>query len=151
MSRNRLWHAMAATAVLALILTGCSGMNEKDVSDRLGREAGLNGALVEVQHPGLPTNEKIVVWMFVDDTSAPAVADDVTRVARVAANDPDLAGKDLTLAAVEGSPADHTDRVVLGSSGVPVMAAVAETVGGRGAEEFLELSAADVRRLAGRQ
>lgn len=79
------------------------------------------------------------------------IADDVRRVAAFAAEDRDLRGKDVSLVAVEGQPADFADRVVLGSSGAKVMAKVAAIVGGSGAEEFLDLSAADVRRLAGAQ
>lgn len=126
-------------------------MNTDDVRDRLVAATDLNGALVEVQRPGLPTNEEIVIWMFVDDDTPAAVAADVRDVAAFAADDRDLGGKDLTLVAVPGEPEDFPDRVVLGSSGSPVMAEVAGIVGGKGAEEFLDLSAADVRRLAAEQ
>ena len=73
--------------------------------------------------------------MFVDDDAPEAVADDVRRVAAFAAEDRDLRGKDVSLVAVEGQPADFADRVVLGSSGAKVMAKVAAIVGGSGAED----------------
>ncbi len=123
-------------------------MDTDDVGARLVEATGLNGALVEVQHPNAPWNDKIVIWMMVDDDSAEAVAEDVREVAAFAADDRDLGGHDLTLAATKGEPADFPDRSSLVLSTAYVMGSVATLVGGKGVEDLLELDADDVRRLA---
>ena len=123
-------------------------MDTEEVGARLVEATGLNGALVEVQHPDAPWNDKIVIWMMVDDDGAEAVAEDVREVARFAADDPDLSGHELTLAASKGEPADFPDRSSLVLSAAYVMGSVAAIVGGKGVEDLLELDADDVRRLA---
>jgi len=142
--------ALAALVAIGLLgLTGCSAdMNTTDVQDRLVAATDLNGALVEVQHPGAPWNDKIVVWMFVDDGSAQAVADDVRDVAGFAADDADLSDEELTLIAVKGRPEDFPERHQLAVAGEYVMGEVASLVGGSGSEDQLVLGGADVRRLA---
>lgn len=144
------WALLGAVAVVALTtvtMTGCSAVDERDVSDRLAAAADLNGAIVEIQHPGAPWNNKYVVWMFVGDGTATAVASDVRRVAAFADADEDLSGQDLTLFAVVGQPDEYAD----GSfrlSAVDIMGSVSEIVGGKGVEDTLTLTAADVARLA---
>ncbi len=48
---------IALTLAALLVLTGCTSMNTDEVQDRLAAASDLGGALVEVQHPGLPANE----------------------------------------------------------------------------------------------
>ena len=114
-------------------------MDTDDVGARLVEATGLNGALVEVQHPNAPWNDKIVIWMMVDDDTAEAIAEDVREVAAFAADDRDLGGHDLTLAATKGEPADFPDRSSLVLSTAYVMGSVATLVGGKGVEDLLEL------------
>ncbi|MFT4229301.1 MAG: hypothetical protein QM602_03325 [Microbacterium sp.] len=123
-------------------------MNTDDVQTRLTEATSLNGAKVEVQHPGAPWNSKIVIRMFVDDDSAEAVAENVREVAAFAADEPSLDGQPLTLMAIVGTPDDFPNGDGLSVAGVKVMGSVSRIVGGVGTEEILELSAADVRRLA---
>jgi len=150
MIRSRRWAAVSAAVVLGLALTGCAGMNEQDVSDRLVEATSLNGAIVEVQHPGAPWVNQIMIRMFVEDGSADAVAEDVREVAAFAVEDSDLEGEPLMFLAVEGSPDDFDDPVlatIVGS--LRVMGSVSEALGaGHGVEEILELSANDVRVVA---
>ncbi|WP_232212044.1 hypothetical protein [Microbacterium sp. oral taxon 186] len=145
---------VGATIALAMILTltGCSGMNENAVSERLTQASGLNGAMVEVQHPGAPWVNKIVIRLFVRDASAAAVADDVRAVAAFAVDDRDLGGQPLTLLAVQGSPGDFSDPLTATiTDSAYVMGSVSEILGaGKGVENILDLSAADVSRIAQR-
>ncbi len=142
--------AVVVAALLAVTMSGCAGMNEKSVSDRLAEDAGLNGALVEVQHPGAPWVNKIVIRMFVADATAEGVARDVRSVAAVAVDDPDLRGEPLTFMAVQGAPADFSDPLTATiTDSASVMGSVADRLGvGTGVEDILELSAADVRAVA---
>lgn len=64
MANRRRTPRVALALAALLVLTGCSAMDTDDVQSRLAAASDLSGALVEVQHPGLPTNEKIVIWMF---------------------------------------------------------------------------------------
>lgn len=145
---------VGATIALAVILTltGCSGMNENAVSERLTQASGINGAMVEVQHPGAPWVNKIVIRLFVRDASAAAVADDVRAVAAFAVDDRDLGGQPLTLLAVQGSPGDFSDPLTATiTDSAYVMGSVSEILGaGKGVENILDLSAADVSRIAQR-
>ncbi|AXA96920.1 hypothetical protein E5344_10795 [Microbacterium laevaniformans] len=145
---------VGATIALAMILTltGCSGMNENAVSERLTQASGINGAMVEVQHPGAPWVNKIVIRLFVRDASAAAVADDVRAVAAFAVDDRDLGGQPLTLLAVQGSPGDFSDPLTATiTDSAYVMGSVSEILGaGKGVENILDLSAADVSRIAQR-
>ncbi|WP_282837899.1 hypothetical protein [Microbacterium flavum] len=150
-SRTR-W-ALAGLITAMLILTGCSSVNEDDLSERLTASASIavfNGATVEVQHPGAPWTNKFVVRVFVDDESAEGVAAAVRQVAIFAAGDSTLDGEELTVMAYPGFPEDYADGG-LGVSYLPVMGSVSAITGGVGREGVLELSDADVQRLAAEQ
>lgn len=110
----------------------------------------VNGAIVEVQHPGAPWVNKIVIRLFVADPSAEGVASDVRAVAAVAASDADLSDQPLTFIAVEGSPEDFSDPLTATiTDSLYIMGSVAGLLGvGSGTEEVLDLSADDVRTLA---
>ena len=138
---------MLGIAAVITLMTGCGSMNEHDVAQRLAEAAQLNGAIVEVQHPDAPWNNKYVVWMFIDDDAPGSVADDVRRVAVFADADGDLSGKPLTLFAVVGEPEAYADGSYRLSAS-DVMGSVSEIVGGKGVEDTLSLSASDVSRLA---
>lgn len=145
--------ALASLVAAVLILTGCSAVNEDDLSERLTASASIavfNGATVEVQHPGAPWVNKMVVRVFVDDESAEGVAAAVSQVAVFAVDDPALAGEDITFMAYPGFPEDYADGG-LGVSYLPIMGSVSEITGGTGREGVLELSAADIQRLAAEQ
>lgn len=140
---------MGAVA-LGLTMTGCSGMNEADVSERLVAATDLNGAMVEVQHPGVPWANKIVIRLFVKDGSPEAVADDVREVAAFAVDDSDLSGEELSFFAVEGAPEDFDEPVLATiTEALYIMGSVSGELGvGKGVESMLTLSANDVRVLA---
>lgn len=137
-----------------LILTGCSSLNEKDLSERLTESASiseLNAATVEVQHPNAPWVNKFVVRVFVHDESPEGVAAAVRQVAVFAADDPDLEGEDITFIAVPGFPEDYESAAQLAVTYLRVMGSVSGIVGGKGVEGVLELSAEDIQRLAAEQ
>lgn len=136
---------MLGMAAVITLMTGCGSMNEQDVAQRLAEAARLNGAIVEVQHPDAPWNNKYVVWMFIADDAPGSVADDVRRVTVFADADGDLSGKPLTLFAVVGEPEAYGSYRLSASD---VMGSVSEIVGGKGVEDTLSLSASDVSRLA---
>jgi len=138
---------LALGAVAILFLAGCSVVNEDDLSERLTAATTINAATLEVQHPGVPWENRLVVRLFVSDESAAGVAEGVREVADFAATDPDLSGEPLTFIAVPGFPEDYLDGG-LAVSYLPVMASVSAIVGGEGVEGILELTAADVRHLA---
>ncbi len=142
--------AVVIGAILVVTMTGCGGMNVERVSDRVVQGAGVNGAIVEVQHPGAPWVNKIVIRLFVADPSAEGVASDVRAVAAVAASDADLSDQPLTFIAVEGSPEDFSDPLTATiTDSLYIMGSVAGILGvGSGTEEVLDLSADDVRTLA---
>lgn len=142
--------AVVIGAILVVTMTGCGGMNVERVSDRVVQGAGVNGAIVEVQHPGAPWVNKIVIRLFVADPSAEGVASDVRAVAAVAASDADLSDQPLTFIAVEGSPEDFSDPLTATiTDSLYIMGSVAGLLGvGSGTEEVLDLSADDVRTLA---
>jgi len=123
-------------------------MNESDASSRVttASEASTFAARVEVQHPGAPWVNKIVIRLYVRDGSAEGVATAVREAATAAAADADLKDSDLTFIAYEGRPEENSQI-----DDLRIMGSVSEIVGGKGAEGILDLSAADVRRLAGDQ
>jgi len=123
-------------------------MNESDASSRVteASEASTYAARVEVQHPGAPWVNKIVIRLYVRDGSAEGVATAVREVASAAAADPDLKGTDLTFIAYEGRPEENSQI-----DDLRVMGSVSAIVGGKGAEGILDLTAADIRGLAGDQ
>lgn len=123
-------------------------MNESDVSSRVteASEASTYAVRVEVQHPDAPWVNKVVIRLYVRDGSAEGVATAVREVASAAAADPDLKGTDLTFIAYEGRPEDNS-RI----DDLRVMRSVSAIVGGKGVEGILDLTAADIRRLAGDQ
>gem|GEM_PF-3729870 len=120
-------------------------MNTSDVSTRLS-PASANpayAARVEVQHPGVPWANKVVVRLYVRDASVDGVAAAVRDVAGAAATDPDVKNTDLTFIAYGGSPGPEN------YDSLWVMGSVSERIGvGKGVEDILELSAADIRTLA---
>ena len=63
--------AVVIGAILVVTMTGCGGMNVERVSDRVVQGAGVNGAIVEVQHPGAPWVNKIVIRLFVAGALTP--------------------------------------------------------------------------------
>ena len=123
-------------------------MNESDASSRVteASEASTYAARVEVQHPGAPWVNKIVIRLYVRDGSAEGVATAVREVASAAAADPDLKGTELTFIAYEGRPEENSQI-----DDLRVMGSVSAIVGGKGAEGILDLTAADIRGLAGDQ
>lgn len=152
MADRKPW-ALVSIIAAVLILAGCSSVNEQDLSERLTASASIavfNGATVEVQHPGGPWVNKMVVRVFVDDESAEGVAAAVRQVAVFATDDSALDGEDITVMAYPGFPEDYADGG-LGVSDLPVMGSVSEITGGTGREGVLELSAADIQRLASEQ
>lgn len=145
--------ALASLIAAVLVLSGCSSLNEEDLSERLTESASIsvfNAATVEVQHPNAPWVNKLVVRVFVHDESAEGVAAAVRQVAVFAADDPDLDGEEITFLAYPGFPEDYGDGG-LGVYDLRVMGSVSEIVGGNGVEGVLELSAEDIQRLAAEQ
>lgn len=140
--------ALAMAAIAALILTGCSSVNEEDLSERLTASTTINAAIVQVQHPGAPWVNKFGVRLFVSDESAEGIADGVRQVAEFAVDDPTLAGEEITFIAVPGFPEDYDSAAQLAVTYISVMGSVSEIVGGKGVEGVLVLSAADIERLA---
>lgn len=152
MADRKPW-ALVTLIAAVLILTGCSSVNEEDLSERLTESASIavfNAATVEVQHPNAPWVNKLVVRVFVHDESAEGVAAAVRQVAVFAADDPELEGEEITLMAYPGFPEDYADGG-LGVNDLRVMGSVSEIVGGKGVEGVLVLSAADIERLAAEQ
>jgi hypothetical protein len=76
----------------------------------------------------------------------------VRAVAAFAVDDRDLGGQPLTLLAVQGSPGDFSDPLTATiTDSAYVMGSVSEILGaGKGVENILDLSAADVSRIAQR-
>lgn len=145
--------ALAVLVATVLLMTGCSSVNEEDLSERLTESASItvfNAATVEVQHPNAPWVNKLVVRVFVHDESAEGVAAAVRQVAVFAADDPDLEGEEITFIAYPGFPEDYVDGG-LGVSYLHIMGSVSGIVGGKGVEGVLDLSAADIQRLAAEQ
>lgn len=123
-------------------------MNESNASARVttASEASTYAARVEVQHPGAPWVNKIVIRLYVRDSSVDGVAAAVREVARAAVVDPDLKDNDLTFIAYEGRPEENSQI-----DDLRIMGSVSEIVGGNGVEGILDLTAADIRSLADEQ
>lgn len=138
--------SVAAAAALVLMLTGCAGVNTSDASTRLtdATEGSAYAAVVEVQHPGAPWVNKVVIRLYVRDGSPEGVAAAVREAAAGAGQDAGLRGSDLTFIAYEGRPEDnaHIDNLSF-------MGSVSGLLGaGKGVEGVLDLTAADVQSLA---
>ncbi|MDY0828999.1 hypothetical protein SK224_07650 [Microbacterium sp. BG28] len=134
----------ALTLVLLLAVTGCA-MNENIATRDLSAatETTTYAATVEVQHPGVPWANKVVIRLYVRDASITGVAAAVREAARAAADNPQLDDTDLTFIAYDGPPEDNEF-----AAGLFVMGSVSEIVGGKGVEDILDLRAKDVRLLA---
>lgn len=120
-------------------------MNESNASARVSTasEDSTYAASVEVQHPGATWVNKIVIRLYVRDSSVDGVAAAVREVARAAVVDPDLKDNDLTFIAYEGRPEENSQI-----DDLRIMGSVSEIVGGNGVEGILDLTAADIRSLA---
>ena len=70
----------------------------------------------------------------------------MAQVGLAGSADPDLKGTDLTFIAYEGRPEENSQI-----DDLRVMGSVSAIVGGKGAEGILDLTAADIRGLAGDQ
>lgn len=148
MGEGRRRGVLVVALAVVLMLTGCAGVNVNDASERLtaAAESSAYAAVVEVQHPGAPWVDKIVIRLYVRDGTAEGVAAAVRDVAVASVDDPDLSSRDLTFIAYEGRPEENSnidDLFVMGS--------VSEIVGGKGVEGVLVLKPADVQRLADEQ
>ena len=150
--RNAIRAAAAGLALaLTTVLSGCTvGVDTASFEQRLDQLPGLNGALVEVQHPGLPTNTQVAVWAFVDKTDVPSSVAAVHEIAEAVGEDPSIAGHAVIVAVVPGDPADYPNRADVVHGATPVMHEVAEQLGlPESDDEMLVLDRDAVRLLTG--
>ncbi|MEV7548703.1 hypothetical protein AB0N89_03665 [Amycolatopsis sp. NPDC089917] len=136
-----------------LALAGCASRSvEVDTAGfetRLSAVAGVNGALVEVRHPGLPTNTNVAIWLFLESADVESVATIARKVADVARDDDGVRGRQVNLSVVKGKRADFPTRQEVVRSTVPVMHRVAEALGlPESAGQKLVLTPEEIARLA---
>ncbi|MGK4595921.1 hypothetical protein [Amycolatopsis sp. w19] len=134
-----------------LVLTGCAP-STGDIAGfekRLAALPGVDGALVEVQHPGLPTNTNVAIWLFVESVDVESVATTTRKVAGVARADDGVRGQQVNLSVVKGKRADFPNRQDFVGKTVPVMHLVAAALGLPEANgNMLVLSPAEIAKLA---
>ncbi len=144
---------VAAVGVLSAILglVGCSAsVDTGSFEKELDGIQGVNGSLVEVQHPGLPTNTDVVVWLFVDSTDVASVSATAREVAEIVKVDDSVRTHQVSLAVVQGEPAQYPTRSDVSSHSAQVMHKVAEELGlPRSAGGFLRLDTQAVSQLTG--
>lgn len=138
------------SGILALVGCAPQSVDTEGFEARLAEVQGVNGALVEVQHPGLPTNTNVAVWLFVDSPDIDSVVAITRDVADAAATDDGVRGQQVNLSVVQGDPADFPTRQSAVKNSLPVMHLVAEALGlPDSAGEMLVLSPKEISDLAG--
>ncbi|KZB85898.1 hypothetical protein [Amycolatopsis regifaucium] len=136
-----------------LALAGCASRSaEVDTAGfetRLSAVPGVTGALVEVQHPGLPTNTNVVIWLFLESADVESVATAARKVAVAARGDDGVRGRQVNLFVVKGKREDFPARQDVVRNTVPVMHRVAEALGlPESAGQMLVLTPEVIARLA---
>ncbi|MBO1803865.1 hypothetical protein [Leucobacter ruminantium] len=122
--------AAGVSAALAVALSGCAAqVDTASFEQRLERLPELNGALVEVQHPGLPTNTQVSVWAFTDALDVPSSAVAVRDIAKAIRDEPSVGRHSVLVSIVPGEPADYPTRGDAVRAAAPIMHVVAEQLG----------------------
>ncbi len=136
-----------------LALAGCASrsvdVDTAGFETRLSAVPGVNGAMVEVQHPGLPTNTNVAIWLFLESADVESVATTVRKVAGTARSDDGVRGRQITISVVQGTRAEFPIRQDVVANSVPVMHRVAEALAlPESAGLMLVLTPEEVARLA---
>jgi hypothetical protein len=144
---------VAGVAIGVLVLAGCTAAADPDVDDlqsALGGIAGVSAADVSVAHSNGPGQTQINVLLFVEDPSIDAVAAVVRQAAPVLSADPASSGREVSIVAIDGDPAELTTRSQALAAHAPVMKSVGEELGiDNRSTQWLTLSPADVEQLNG--
>lgn len=151
--RSLLRSGLAAVLLAGvLIFAGCAP-TEADVEGLQESASALenvNDAFVEVQHPGLPTNTQVVVWLFTDAPGVVDIAGIVRDLADVIDADASVRRHEVRVAVVPGTPQQHPTRADMNANTISAMHEVAEELGlPESAGRYLTLRPEDVRTLTG--